>query len=204
MRQRGFNLIELMVAMAILAFLMAAGMPSIGTWLDNTRIRNEGESIINGMQTARAEAVRRNMNVSFWLVKLTNPAVLANDCSLLSTSGSWVVSVSNPENQCAADITSTDPTVNPAGVILGRPIGSDSARISVDAKQSDGTTASTFVTFNGFGRVASTTSIATIALNGTGSGPYRNLQVVVTTTGAIRMCDPAVPNTGTDPRRCLQ
>ena len=45
---------------------------------------------------------------------------------------------------------------------------------------------------------------ATIALNGTGSGPYRNLQVVVTTTGAIRMCDPAVPNTGTDPRRCLQ
>jgi type IV fimbrial biogenesis protein FimT len=202
MRQRGFTLVELMVTLTILVLLMLAVMPSLGTWLDNTRIRNEGDSIITGLQTARGEAVRRNENVSFWLVKLTDPATLANDCSLLSTSGSWMVSVSNPENQCAADATSTDPTVNTAGVIAGRPMGSDSTHVSVDAKQSDGTTASTVVTFNGFGRVANSTAIATINLNGTGGGAYRNLRVVVSATGAVRMCDPAVSSSGTDPRRC--
>ena len=97
MRQRGFSLIELMVTMVILVLLMVAAMPSIGTWLDNTRIRNEGDSIVNGLQTARAEAVRRNENVSFWLVQLTDPATLANDCTLSDTSGSWIVSVSGPK-----------------------------------------------------------------------------------------------------------
>ena len=201
MRQRGFTLIELMVAMTILVLLMVAAMPGLGTWLDNTRIRNEGDSIVNGLQTARAEAVRRNANVSFWLVKLTNPAALGNDCSLLSTSGSWMVSISNPENQCAADATSTDSTVNPAGVIAGRPMGSDSTHVAVDAKKSDGT-AGTVVTFNGFGRVSNSAAITAVSLNGTGSGTYRNLRVVVSTTGAVRLCDPALSSTGTDPRRC--
>ncbi len=201
MRQRGFTLIEVMVALTILVLLMVAAMPGLGTWLDNTRIRNEGDSIVTGLQTARGEAVRRNQNVSFWLVKLTNPAVLANDCSLLSTSGSWMVSVSNPENQCAANVISTDATVNPAGVIAGRPMGSDSGQVSVDAKQSNGTPG-TVVTFNGFGRVGNSTAITTINLNGTGSGTYRNLRVVVSTTGAVRLCDPALSTSGTDPRRC--
>jgi type IV fimbrial biogenesis protein FimT len=200
MRQRGFNLVELMVTVAILALLVLAAMPSLGTWLDNTRIRNEGDSIVNGLQTARAEAVRRNQNVSFWLVNLPNPATLSNDCSLLSTSGSWMVSVFDPVNQCAADATSTDPTVNPNGIIAGRPMGADSTRVSVTAKQSDGS-GSALVTFNGFGRVANPASITTIDLNGIGGGTYRNLQVLVSKTGAVRLCDPAVTSS-TDPRKC--
>jgi len=200
MRQRGFSLIELMVTIVILLLLILAAVPSIGTWLDNTRIRNEGDSIINGLQTARAEAVRRNQNVSFWLVKLNDPATLSNDCSLLSTSGSWMVSIFDPVNQCAADATSTDATVNPSGVIAGRPMGADSTRVSVTAKQSDGSS-SVLVTFNGFGRVANPASITSIDLAGIGGGTYRNLRVLVSKTGAVRLCDPAVTSS-TDPRKC--
>jgi type IV fimbrial biogenesis protein FimT len=200
MRQRGFSLIELMVAIAILGLLMLAAMPSIGAWLENIRIRNEGESVMNGLQTARAEAVRRNQNVSFWLVQLTDPATLANDCTLSDTSGSWMVSVYGPNGHCADNANSTDATVNPAGIIVGRPMGGDSAHVTVKAVQTGGS-AGTYVTFNGFGRIAGTGSITQIDFGSTGSGTYRILRVVVSTTGAVRLCDPAVTS-ATDPRTC--
>ncbi len=202
MRHRGFSLIELMVALAIMGMLVLLAMPSLFTWLTNIRIRNEGDSIITGLQTARAEAVRRNQSVSFWLVNLPDPTVLTNSCTLSSTDGSWMVSVSSPVGYCASNVNSTDITVNPAGVLAGRAMGGDSAKVSVAAVQSDGSTAGTFVTFNGFGRVASTSSIAKIDLKGIGGGKvYRNLRVVISATGAVRMCDPLVTST-TDPRSC--
>ena len=199
MRQRGFSLIELMVTLAIMVLLVLAAMPSLGTWLDNTRIRNEGDSIIAGLQTARAEAVRRNMNVSFWLVQLTDPATLANDCTLSSTgtSGSWVVSVNSPDSHCA-DTPST--TAAPM-IVVGRPMGGDSAKVGVAAVQADLVTAANYVTFNGFGRIANTDSIAQISLTGAGGATYRNLRLVVSPTGSVRMCDPAVTSSS-DPRKC--
>jgi len=197
MRQRGFSLIELMVTMVILVLLMVAAMPSIGTWLDNTRIRNEGDSILTGLQTARAEAVRRNQNVSFWLVQLTDPATLANDCTLSSTSGSWMVSVSSPVGYCAI----APSTTNTPMIVVGRPMGGDSTHVSVNAYQSDGTTAGSKVTFNGFGRVANSDAIAVISLNGTGGATYRNLRIWLSTNGSVQLCDPNVTATS-DPRIC--
>jgi type IV fimbrial biogenesis protein FimT len=199
MRQRGFSLIELMVTMVILVLLFVAAMPSLGTWLDNTRIRNEGDSIVTGLQTARAEAVRRNQNVSFWLVHLTDPATLDNACTLSGTEGSWMVSVYSPDSHCADD---PNAATNPAGIIAARPMGGDSTHVSITAVQSGGSAGSgTYVTFNGFGRVADSASIVKIDLDGTGGATYRKLRVVVSTTGSVRMCDPAVTSS-TDPRLC--
>ncbi len=198
MRQRGFSLIELMVALVILVLLVLAAMPSLGTWLDNTRIRNEGESLIAGMQTARGEAVRRNMNVSFWLVQLpSGNGALANDCSLNGSSGSWMVSVSSPDSHCA-DAPST---TNAPMIVVGRPMGADSGVVSVNALQSDNSTAGTTITFNGFGRVSNSDSITRIDLDGTGGSTYRKLRVVISPTGSVRLCDPAV-SSSTDPRKC--
>jgi len=192
-RQRGFGLIELMVALTIAALLLAAAMPSISGWLDNTRIRNAADSLSTGLQTARAEAVKRNENVSFWLVQLTDPAALDNDCTLSSTSGSWVVSVSTPDSHCADDPTKSGED-NSAGIVAGRAIGSAGTHVTVSAD-------STYVTFNGFGRVTASGGISQIDVKGSGSGTYRPLRVVVSAVGAVRMCDPAV-NSSSDPRKC--
>lgn len=76
---RGFTLIELMAGLAILALLLALGMPSFTTFLRNSEIRSTAESLINGLRTASAEATRQNSKVLFtlgpgadWAINLVN------------------------------------------------------------------------------------------------------------------------------------
>lgn len=76
----GFSLIELMIGITILAILLGVAMPSFQAWLRNTQIRNAAESVTNGLQRARAEAVLRNTNIAF----------------ALGTDSSWTVSVVTP------------------------------------------------------------------------------------------------------------
>ena len=198
MRQRGFSLIELMVTVVILVLLIVAAVPSIGTWLDNTRIRNQADSLMGGLQAARAEAVRTNQNVSFWLVGSTSaPGALDDTCALSDTSASWVVSVASPASHCA-----TWQTTSPALIFSSRAMGGDNTKVSVAAVTFGTTpTAANTVTFNGFGRVANSTPIGRIDLGGKGGGTYRSLRVVVSASGSVSLCDPAV-SSSTDPRKC--
>jgi type IV fimbrial biogenesis protein FimT len=62
---RAFTLVEVMVSVAIVALVMALGMPEFKVWLQNTQVRTVAESIQNGLQLARNEAIRRNCNVEF-------------------------------------------------------------------------------------------------------------------------------------------
>jgi type IV fimbrial biogenesis protein FimT len=79
-KNAGFSLIELMVSVVVLGILASIAVPSFQTWIRNTQIRNAAESITNGLQRARAEAVSRNTNVSF----------------VMGTDSSWAISVVNP------------------------------------------------------------------------------------------------------------
>ena len=96
---QGFSLIELMVGIAVMAILFGIAMPSFKTMLKNTQIRNAAESVTNGLQMARAEAVARNTKVNF----------------VLGTGTSWTVNVvnsaSNIESRAShegsADVTLT-------------------------------------------------------------------------------------------------
>lgn len=66
-KSRGFSLIELMVSVVVMAILASVAVPSFQSWLRNTQIRNAAESITNGLQKARAEAVSRNTKITFVL-----------------------------------------------------------------------------------------------------------------------------------------
>ncbi|MFT3666577.1 Tfp pilus assembly protein FimT/FimU [Piscinibacter sp.] len=66
-RQRGFTLVELMVAITVLAILFFLALPDFRTWIQNTRIRSVAEALQNGVRQAQAEAVRRNRTVVFFL-----------------------------------------------------------------------------------------------------------------------------------------
>ncbi|OQA31274.1 MAG: hypothetical protein BWY57_02432 [Betaproteobacteria bacterium ADurb.Bin341] len=79
----GFTLVELMIAVVVLAILVALALPSFRTWLTNIQIRNAASSVLAGIQRARAEAVGRNATVSFvmaadssWTVNVGSPATV--------------------------------------------------------------------------------------------------------------------------------
>lgn len=84
-RMRGFTLIELMVVVAIIAVGASLAAPSFRETIANYRVRSGAESIVNGLNYARAEAVRRNGTVSFtlnasgsgWSVDQVTPAAQA-------------------------------------------------------------------------------------------------------------------------------
>src|SRR5665647_349794 len=64
---QGFTLIELMIGITIMGIVLALALPSYKAFIQNTRIRNAAESIQNGLQLARLEAVRHNADVQFIL-----------------------------------------------------------------------------------------------------------------------------------------
>jgi type IV fimbrial biogenesis protein FimT len=63
MRSAGFTLIELMITVVVLAVLLYVALPNFAVWMQNTQIRTAGEAVLNGLQLARTEAIRRNVNV---------------------------------------------------------------------------------------------------------------------------------------------
>lgn len=66
-RARGVTLIELLMALAVLAIGATLAAPSIASMIASRRVQSLSQSLLDGLQTARAEAVRRNARVRFSL-----------------------------------------------------------------------------------------------------------------------------------------
>ncbi|MDN3921117.1 pilus assembly FimT family protein [Roseateles violae] len=192
---RGASLIEIIVVLVLLGLLLAAAMPEVGSWMAGLRVRGAAESLRNGVEIARMEALRRNTRVSFWMVADANSRVPGNGCALSTGSPAWVVSVSDPSGACGAE-----PSLSAGPQLVQRSQASESADgLSVAALSAGGAAVSS-VTFNGLGQVQSTADgIQTIDVSSSSSGG-RRLRVVVESGGAIRMCDRDVASS--DPRAC--
>lgn len=191
---RGFSLVELMITVAVLALVLMLGLPNIAAWLQNTQIRNSAEATVAGLQLARTEALRRNRQVRFNVVN-----TLDASCSLIATGGSWVVSMADPAGKCdAAPSDTADP------LILQKRSGEEGTSNVVIAAS----TSSVF--FNGLG--SASTPIPGVPIQFAVSNPsggtcqgvggqMRCLQINVSASGSVRMCDPAVLDAA-DPRKC--
>lgn len=185
---RGVTLIELVIGLALIALLLVMGAPSYRTWMQNTQIRTSAEAILNGLQLARAEALRRNKPVRFQLFD-----TLAGGCNPGSTGRNWVVSLQPAAGNCGADPSETaDPR------IIQKRAGSDgSANAAVNASAADGAGADSVV-FGTIGRVANADAVARIDIDAAGGD--RPLSVRIERGGEIRLCDPNLP--ATNPQGC--
>ncbi|HEX5160461.1 MAG TPA: GspH/FimT family pseudopilin [Steroidobacteraceae bacterium] len=195
--QSGMSIIEVMIALVIMGILMALGLPSMATWLNNSQIRTAGETVLAGLTLARVEAVRRNQVVRFQLV-----SDLTSGCVLTQSGTSWVVSQDDPTGLC--DQAPSDAV---APRIIQTRSGSEGTPRAVVTAATAGT-----VYFNGLGRVTSpggALNMTQIAIsNPTGGtceyvdgGAMRCLRITISIGGEARMCDPAVSD-ATDPRKC--
>jgi len=57
-RQSGFTLIELVVALAVIAVLTAFAVPAVNTWLPNYRLKKAARDMYSNMQFAKVNAVK--------------------------------------------------------------------------------------------------------------------------------------------------
>ena len=63
LNQRGFSLLEMMTALAVIAVLVAVGLPSFEYVTKTNRISSQSNLIVGAFQYARSEAVNRGVNV---------------------------------------------------------------------------------------------------------------------------------------------
>jgi type IV fimbrial biogenesis protein FimT len=170
-RQRGVTLIELMLALLVLAVLLTLGVPSFKAWLQNTQIRTATDALMNGLQIARTEAVRRNTIVYFALESGTD----------------WTVTQFNPKQvlqERRGDEGSQTAVIDSGGrtMVSFSPIGAPMSTNPEDGSLPIATMEiSSAVTYEGL----------------------RKLRIVISPSGAVRMCDPDPNLPAGDPRRCM-
>lgn len=174
-------MVELMVGVVIVGILASLAMPSFKQMLRNFEVRNAAESITNGLQRARAEAVARNANMQF---------VLGTYPTCTQTGTSWIVDYE-------VKPVLTDPPID------SRCSSEGSRNVTVNALALDLATPATTITFNNFGqpKVGVPTSAQLGQIDLTAVGATQNMRVTIQAGGAARTCDPSLAP-GSSPRAC--
>jgi type IV fimbrial biogenesis protein FimT len=161
-KMTGVTLIELMIAIALVSLLLLLGVPSYTQWIHNTQIRTATEAALNGIQTARAEAIRRNTNV-----EVVFNALPSSSWSVNIAGGETLQSRSGADGSASASVA-----LLPAGAT--RITFSGLGRI-VDPNPADGSV-----------------PLTQLDVTSTAAAANRPLRVAVGVGGNVRMCDPAV------------
>ncbi|MDH2919238.1 MAG: GspH/FimT family pseudopilin [Sideroxydans sp.] len=161
-RAAGFSLVEAMIAISIAGILMAAGIPSFQAWMKNTQVRTAAESVLNGLQLARAEAASRNAQVSFTLAANTWAV------EVLADAPSNIAYKKVQSNALNSQIIATAKTLTFDG--MGKVTPAANATVIIDVQNPAGGACSTANSTSG----------------------VRCMQIQVKAGGAVRMCDPAL------------
>jgi type IV fimbrial biogenesis protein FimT len=162
--QAGLTALEMMIGVVLIGLLMAVAAPSFQAWTRNAQIRNAAESVANGLQRARAEAVMRNATVEF----------------TLGAGSSWTISRLDPPN--------------PPILVESKASSDGSKEVAVVARAPDLLNPAATITFSSLGTVIAnadgTPAIAQIDF--TSAGGNRNLRVIIGVGGNAKMCDPNI------------
>jgi len=183
MSQRGFSIIEVLIAIGIVAMLMLFAAPSAATWIQNTRLRSAAESVVTCLSTARLEAIKRNTIVS---CQMTDAA-----------SSAWTVCLYDPINNICqtttgAVISSRDKSEDNGITGLGTATTMSASTTALGV----GTNMPSAATFDSFGRLASTAPNNVMRVDvrnpQVAAADERRLVIYITLGGQIHMCDPKV------------
>lgn len=172
--QRGFTVTELLITVAVFGILGAFAIPSYQQMVQNSQIKSATNSIVNGLQIARAEAVKRNTDVQLEF----------------RANSAWTVCLS-PAGGGSCPTTDDASTIQSR---LEKDGSSSNVTVAADA-------AGPYV-FDGMGLLTSGAVTFDIDNTALSSADSRNLKVVVGAGGSVKSCDPALDPSGTDPRRC--
>lgn len=179
-RQGGVTLIEVAIAVTIIAIGLSLGVAGFTEWIQNSQIRTVSESINAGLNQARSEAIRRNARVEF--VLSTNVGSAGATGWTVRLAGTGTVLEQQPDNISSQSITVT---ATPSGATHTTFDGSG-RRLTGAAANADG---SAFLT---------QIDVDSTVLS---AGDSKDMRVMIGAGGISRMCDPNIYTTG-DTRKC--
>jgi type IV fimbrial biogenesis protein FimT len=164
---RGFTAIELLVTIAITTLLATLAAPSFKTMLAAAQVRTAAHALLDGLQLARAEAIRRNERVVF------NKQAQSTWNVMVESDGTLVQARSFSEGSSLVQVTAS-----PAAASKVTYDGLGRIRPNADASSP----------------IAQLDADAPASMSASGS---RALRITVSGAGAARLCDPnAPPGTG--------
>jgi type IV fimbrial biogenesis protein FimT len=210
-RSSGFTLVEMIVTVGIFALLVALGVPTMRTWISNTKVRAVADALQNGIRLAQTESLRRSRQVVF---ALTNTASPAANFTATSQGSYWAIQTVP---------LYTDGTETPTLIASGT-LGSISNTSAVSTISSVVITAGqnqTALCFNSMGRLVANSSpgpsgatctTPTVGANNSTqplftyvvsmTGADHNLQVEVGLGGQLHLCDPTQTLSAANPYGC--
>ncbi|HNT38812.1 MAG TPA: prepilin-type N-terminal cleavage/methylation domain-containing protein [Rubrivivax sp.] len=188
----GFTLVELMVVIALVALILAVGVPSFRSLIEVQRLRGVHSTMGTDFQFARSEAVRLRLPVHVQLKSATgsNPA-----CYTIFTDSVRVPPYSTPcdcqqppGSRCSAPTTAELRTVEvPLWMGIGlTPLDTSLAPLSDNRFGFDPYTGTMFIYRDDWGTVTGEVFVVDAHLD-----PARRLRTEVNFGGRIRGCSPA-------------
>lgn len=162
----GFTIIEMMMVVAIVGILSAFSLPAFNAWIADSQVKAASEQYMSGVRLAQAEAVKSGQRVQFFLTGVTPAAGVATNVA----GKNWGVQSLEMLNPTQVD------TLVQSAVLAGQ-----YPQISVNANTA-------VLTFNSIGRITNIAQNAQIDVSHPQSDD--RLRINVSTTGAMRLCNP--------------
>jgi type IV fimbrial biogenesis protein FimT len=189
----GFTLVELLVGLTLVGVLIALGAPAMSNYLQNSKIANATSVYYSAIQTARAEAIRRNVLTQFVLTDTPFSTMTP-----ASAGRSWAVRASS-----GVGFTRLDAKDAAEGE------GSKSAQAVAVAGSASGAAFDGTIAFNGFGATMPAGAWYALDVTNPAAGSCKNdggtircRRITVSPGGQIAACDPAAVASAGDSRAC--
>ncbi len=207
-KQIGASLLEVVLAMAVMGTMIGLSIPAAADWADSNRIKATADAMINGLELAKMEAVRRNTRTRFTLTDTATFSTTAGGQSgdwelcIADSSGSYVDSVTGlgnvEQSWTATEVGKPSKIGVSTATLTGQNFNTPlavGAGLTGKAAGCVGTTTATTnvnVTFDAMGRSAATTNITRIdILNARSGNDKKRLVITINTQGQIKLCNPA-------------
>ena len=153
---KGFTIIELLIAIAVLGVLVSLGVPSMRNLIITQRVKTAASDLHVSLTFARSEAIKRNATVQVepvdtsdwskgWSVKAAGATLTTQDkyINVAFTGPAAAVSYVGTGRMSGAAVSffirSPDATSIPARCVQIEPSGRPSVRIDKDGNYTDGT-----------------------------------------------------------------
>jgi len=177
--QTGFTLLEAMVVVSIIGILVAIAVPSYRDQMAKSQLSLQAGSVLNGLQLARSEALRRNSKVFF----------------TIGTDLSWTVGCETVVGDLNGDGLPDCPSI-----IQSKAAGEGGSTVAMSITPTTSRTA----TFTGLSLLSLTNkdgSVPFTTLNFSNTGTTKTSRITLSSGGQPKLCDPSITTAG-DPNLC--